>query len=84
MTRTEAIEILTEVRAMDDSMYAYDYDPEYNEAQDMAIEALKMQEPVAPYRDSFLNWLCGYCKTEIDRYAGHKYCPNCGRKVKWE
>ena len=42
MTKTEAMEILTEVRAMDDSMYAYA--PCYDEALDMAIEALKAQE----------------------------------------
>ena len=43
MTTIEAIEILTEVQAMDDSMYAYD--PKYNEALVMAINALKAQEP---------------------------------------
>ena len=49
-----------------------------------ALALLKAQEPVTPCRDTFLNWRCGYCKTEIDRYEGHKYCPNCGKKVRWE
>lgn len=39
MTRREAIEILEEVKLMDDSMYAYN--PAYEEALDMAIAALK-------------------------------------------
>lgn len=51
---------------------------------DDALALFKAQEPVTPCRDTFLNWRCGYCKTEIDRYDGHKYCPNCGRKVQWE
>lgn len=39
MTRREAIEILEEVKLLDDSMYAYN--PAYEEALDMAITALK-------------------------------------------
>ena len=43
MTLEEAIEILEEVKAFDDSMYAYN--PAYSEAIDLAIEALKAQQP---------------------------------------
>lgn len=43
MTRHEAIEILKEVKMLDDSMFAYSQ--AYNDALDMAIEALKAQEP---------------------------------------
>ena len=42
MTRHEAIEILEEVKMIDDSMFAYSQ--VYNDALDMAIEALKEQE----------------------------------------
>ena len=38
MTKQEAIDILTEVKLMDDSMYQFN--PAYLEALDMAIEAL--------------------------------------------
>ncbi len=41
MTIEEAVEILEEVKIMDDSMYAYN--DAYLTALDMAIEALKAQ-----------------------------------------
>lgn len=43
MTRHEAVEILEEVKTLDDTMFAYSQ--AYNDALDMAIEALKAQEP---------------------------------------
>ena len=43
MTNHEAIEVLEEVKTLDDSMFAYSQ--AYNDALDMAIEALKAQEP---------------------------------------
>ena len=43
MTKHEAIEILEEVKTLDDTMFAYSQ--AYNDALDMAIEALKAQEP---------------------------------------
>jgi len=46
MTREEAIEILEEVKTLDDSMFAYNR--AYNDAMNMAIDALKAQEPRAP------------------------------------
>ena len=50
MTKHEAIEILEEVKTLDDSMYAYSR--AYSDALDMAIEALKAQEPrVMVWRD---------------------------------
>ena len=44
MTREEAVEILEEVKTIDDSMFAYSQ--AYNDAMNMAIEALKAQEPI--------------------------------------
>ena len=44
---------------------------------------LKEQEPVKPtYEDFFGNRVarCGNCNGYIVRY---KYCPGCGKKVKW-
>ena len=43
MVKHEAIEVLEEVKMLDDSMFAYSQ--AYNDALDMAIEALKAQEP---------------------------------------
>ena len=43
MTRKDAIEILEEVKTIDDSMFVYSQ--AYNDALDMAIEALKAKEP---------------------------------------
>ena len=43
MTKHEAIEVLEEVKMLDDSIFAYSQ--AYNDALDMAIEALKVQEP---------------------------------------
>ena len=45
MTKHEAVEILEEVKTLDDSMFAYSQ--AYNDALEMAIEALKAQEPEA-------------------------------------
>ena len=49
MTKQEAIEILEEVKELDDTMYAYN--PVYMNALDMAIEALK---EVQLYKDNKL------------------------------
>lgn len=46
MTKHEAIEVLEEVKMFDDSMFAYNQ--AYNDALEMAIEALKAQESVEP------------------------------------
>ena len=43
MTNHEAIEVLEEVKMLDDSMFAYSQ--AYNDALGMAIEALKAHEP---------------------------------------
>ena len=43
MTKHEAVEILEEVKTLDDSMFTYSQ--AYNDALDMAIDALKAQEP---------------------------------------
>lgn len=43
MTKHEAVEILEEIRTLDDSMFAYSQ--AYNDALEMAIGVLKAQEP---------------------------------------
>lgn len=88
MTKHEAVEILEEVRTLDDSMFAYSQ--AYNDALDMAIGALKAQEAVRPGIGIILNddgsksyfLHCPLDGTTLDE--GDKYCPKCGRAVKWK
>lgn len=60
---------------------------------DDALELLKEQEPVKPV-EAWNTYLCGNCNRNVyhegrqgclvlyeERYT---YCPNCGRKVKWD
>ena len=60
---------------------------------DDIINLLREQEPVEPDElvDDFypigdplrtIGWQCGYCGERIAGYDS--FCPNCGRKVKWE
>ena len=53
---------------------------------DDALELLKEQEPVKPTRTLSPegNWWedCGACDTVLLKW--YTYCPNCGRKVKWD
>lgn len=42
MTRRDAINLLEEIKILDDTMYAYN--PNYLEALDMALTALKAEE----------------------------------------
>ena len=51
MTRHEAVEILEEVKTLDDSMFAYSQ--AYNDALEMAIDALKAQKPHLLTLDEF-------------------------------
>lgn len=64
---------------------------------DDALALLKAQEPVAPVRKSFLvsgpgeygttpaMTVCGACGAWLLTVEPRaKYCPNCGRTVKWE
>lgn len=58
-----------------------------------ALELLKAPEPVEPDVDVD-TWICGKCghKLEYQEMVGsnilfheqYSYCPNCGRKVKWD
>lgn len=51
------------------------------EALQMAVEALKAQEPVKPvFRQCKI--FCGRCGIAFPKDVEH-YCPNCGQAVKW-
>ena len=47
------------------------------------LTLLKEQEPVKPYLNSWFKWSCGNsCGTDL--FGFEKYCPYCGKPVKWE
>ena len=54
-----------------------------------ALALLREQEPVT-MKPSYFNYVCSGCGSEIDGefidYTGGKikFCPYCGRKVKWD
>ena len=70
------------------------FDSYYRAAED-AIALLREQEPVKPEPREIwvgsngaflLEWHCGACGCGVmknDRWQA-KFCPECGRKVKWE
>ena len=49
-------------------------------AIDIAIEAIRKQEPVKPLNPGYI--YCGKCKNPLPE--GAKYCLWCGQAVKWD
>ena len=86
MTKHEAIEILEEVKTLDDSMFTYSQ--AYNDALDMAIETLKAQEASAAHVTAEINYRkignCPNCGKPLNSGDCPNYCGHCGRAVKWE
>lgn len=85
MTIEEAIKILEQVRMC--------YLGGIVEAINMAIDALKMQEPVEPKLDvDILRY--GNCGRKLEHqellgdnvlfHEQYRFCPECGQAVKWE
>lgn len=66
---------------------------EENEARDLAIDALKKQDPMIPdvWGDGYADgepvidmWNCPSCGTTYEiEGEQHDYCPNCGQKIDW-
>lgn len=54
------------------------------EAVELAVELLKVQESFQPFRsgDYHPDWCCGNCKYP-GLYGRMKFCPECGKAVKW-
>lgn len=48
-----------------------------------ATELLKAQESAKPVYGLGIT-RCGNCNREIDRYDSVRYCPTCGKAVKWD
>lgn len=67
---------------------------DYQDAIDMAIEALEKQMPKEPilegdgYADGEMVydiWYCPRCDMDYDaEYEKHDHCPVCGQKILWE
>lgn len=98
MTHEEAIEILEEVKVLDDSMFAYN--PAYCQALDLAIDALKARVPREPHYtrlEYLVNGMpvvvkhpeCPRCHDngltlwDAEIKRGSPYCKRCGQAVKW-
>lgn len=82
MTEQEAIEIMEEVKSLDDSLYAYD--PAYMEALEIVITALK---EVQQYRAI---GTVEECREAVEKQKPKKiiirnwnptYCPTCGHEL---
>lgn len=56
------------------------------EVMETALELLKEQEPVEPliadYKIYGSNRICANCTAYL--FPAGKYCPGCGREVKWD
>ena len=51
-------------------------------ARVMTLEEVKTQEPIEPIKHLSTGQICGSCKKVLLRK--YKYCPACGKAVKWE
>lgn len=95
MENREAINLLNEIKQMDDSMYAYN--PAYMEAIDLAICALEKRTPKRnlqknQYNDNLFSVRCPSCSAHLGTYnkrlntftyAHSEYCPDCGQAIDW-
>ena len=86
--REKVIDYLLIIRTWNEVGKAYAYDEMDKKEKtktvewiDDALTLLKEQEPVEPIRLENW-WKCPSCSGNI--VANMKYCPGCGRKVKWD
>ena len=93
MTPNEAINLLDEVKTIDDSMFQYS--TAYMKALDMAIGALKKQIPMKPITSDqprygmgyeYYDWFCPTCSRFLAFDAQISNLPpicKCGQKIDW-
>lgn len=95
MKPEEAIEILEEIKELDDTLYAYS--DIYMKALETAISVLKeiQQCREAVEKQNYMKiktiedmcFECPKCKELVahdDGWNTYNYCPNCGQKLEWE
>ncbi len=86
MTTAEAIKEINSRIELANRMYV-GLVPEITEALELAVEALRKQEPMRPEVDGEFGLckMCGYVfNSELISEYCVKYCPNCGQKIDWE
>ena len=91
MTNEKAIRIISNYDALPCG-YCHQGGKEIEEAFNLAIEALKEQDPIKPIVDVD-TWACGKCGHRLEKQEligdnvlvneTYEYCPQCGRKVDW-
>ena len=87
MTSNEAINLLDEVKTIDDSMFQYS--TAYMKALDVAIDALKKQVPIKPMGEHYAHMRCPSCNHRIPSGMGSSsrrrdnWCNYCGQKIDW-
>jgi predicted RNA-binding Zn-ribbon protein involved in translation (DUF1610 family) len=86
MTKQEAIETIR-------ANYPPSHYMDLREALKIAIHNLKESEPVKPDAQGDGSFACGNCGETVGweelncggiSMVKYKYCPECGRKVKWD
>ena len=86
MTKREAIETIK-------ANYPSENYSELREALKIAIHCLEEFEPMKPYAQGDGSFACDNCGETVSReeincggisVVKYKYCPECGRKVKWD
>lgn len=90
MTREDAVKGLLNVADWHYGKYEQTHEEDYlNDGDFLTAVAnmLKAQEPLKPVPDTSYGarpwwFVCGNCKLSVNE--DQKYCPNCGRAVKWE
>lgn len=71
-------------RATEDERKVIDWCCHLEELRKDALELLKEQEPVEPQYEMICGDKVAFCGN-CDTYLGSvKYCPTCGRPVKWD
>ena len=58
--------------------------PEYIEALELAVEALRKQAPVKPKACHIEAMYHGWHYGQVRTKALVRFCPNCGQKIDWE
>jgi len=93
MTREKVIEGLETALAVSNVVVGTDYVVVKIGEVKKVLELLKEQEPVKPIDDGDDSYVCDNCGEtvgweELDVFGidpvKYKYCPGCGRKVKWD